>query len=62
MFSNLIVYGEELLAQRPTPKLEDHLLPALRGCLFNAFAATLHSWRPYPQSEGAPSSGDNGST
>ena len=35
-------YGEEFLAPRPTPKLEDHLLPAVRDCLFNIFAATLH--------------------
>ena len=35
-------YGEELLAPRPTPKLEDHPLSAARDCLFNIFAATLH--------------------
>jgi len=35
-------YGEELLAPRPTPKLEYHLLAAVRDCLFNIFAATLH--------------------
>ena len=34
-------YGEELLAPRPTPKLEDHHLSAVRDCLFNIFAATL---------------------
>ena len=32
----------ELLAPRPTPKLEDHPLPAFPDCLFNIFAATLH--------------------
>ena len=31
-----------LLAPRPTPKLEDHPLSAVRDCLFNIFAATLH--------------------
>jgi len=31
-----------LLAPRPTPKLEDHPLLAVRDCLFNIFAATLH--------------------
>ena len=36
-------YGEELLASRPTPKLEDHPLSAVRDCLFNIFAATLHA-------------------
>jgi hypothetical protein len=35
-------YGEELLAHRPTPKLEDHSLSAVRYCLFNIFTATLH--------------------
>jgi hypothetical protein len=28
-------YGEELLATRPTPKLEDHNFLAVRDCLFN---------------------------
>jgi hypothetical protein len=40
--------GEELLAPRPTPKLEDHRLSAVRHCLFNVFAATLPThWRPF---------------
>ena len=43
MFRNMIhVYSEELLAPRPTPKLEDCPLSAVRDCLFNIFAATLH--------------------
>jgi hypothetical protein len=29
------LYGEELLAPRPPPKLEDHPLSAVRDCLFN---------------------------
>ena len=33
---------EALLAFRPTPKLEDHPSSAVRECLFNLFAATLH--------------------
>jgi hypothetical protein len=32
-------YGEELLAPRPTPKLEDHTLSAVRDCLFITLAA-----------------------
>jgi hypothetical protein len=32
----------ELLAHRPTLKLEDHLLSPVRDCLFNTFAATPH--------------------
>jgi hypothetical protein len=44
----LIFYGEELLAPRPTPYLEDHPLSAIRYRLFGIFAATLHSWRPSP--------------
>jgi hypothetical protein len=39
-----------LLAPRPTPKLEDHPLSAVRDCLFSIFAATLHIWRPSPPS------------
>ena len=35
-------YGEELLAPRPIPKLEEYPLSAVRYCLFNLFAATLH--------------------
>jgi hypothetical protein len=31
-----------LLAPRPTPKLEGYPLSAVRDCLFNIFAATLH--------------------
>jgi hypothetical protein len=45
--SLVIFYGEELLAPRPTPKLEGHPLPAVRHCLFNVFAATLHIRRPF---------------
>jgi hypothetical protein len=61
MVRNIIIfYGEELLAPRPTPKLEDHPLPAVRDCLFNVFAATLHNRRPFlhPQPEDAPCRGD----
>jgi hypothetical protein len=44
MFRNkLIFYGEELLAPRPIPKLEDHPLSAVRDCLFSIFAAILKS-------------------
>jgi hypothetical protein len=35
-------YGEELLPLRPSPKLEDHPLSAVRGCLFDMFAAAVH--------------------
>ena len=37
-----LFYVEELLALRPTPKLEDHPLSAVLDCLSNIFAATLH--------------------
>jgi hypothetical protein len=60
LFRNIIIfYGEELLAPRPTPKLEDHPLSAVRDFLFNVFAATLHTWRPFlhPQPEDAPCRG-----
>jgi hypothetical protein len=61
VFCNMVIfYGEELLAPRPTPKLEGHPLSAVRNCLFNVFAATLHIRRPFlhPQSEDAPCRGD----
>jgi len=53
-------YGGELLAPRPTPKLEDHPSSAVRDCLFNIFAAIHHNWRPFlhPQPEDAPCRGD----
>ena len=35
-------YGEDLSAHRPTPKLEDYDLSAVRDYLFNIFAAALH--------------------
>ena len=41
-FSIIFFHGEELLAPRPTPKLEDHPLSAVHDCLFNLFTATLH--------------------
>jgi hypothetical protein len=61
MFRNMVIfYGEKLLAPRPTPKLEDHPLSAVRDCLFNVFAATLHIRRQFlhPQPEDAPCRGD----
>jgi len=36
-------YGAEFLSPRPTPKLEDHPLSAVRDYLFNIFAAPLHA-------------------
>jgi hypothetical protein len=61
MVRNIIIfYGEELLAPRPNPKLEYHPLSAVRDCLFNVIAATLHNWRPFlhPQPEDVPCRGD----
>jgi hypothetical protein len=61
MVRNIIIsYGEELLAPRPTPKIKDHPFSAVRDCLFNVSAATLHNWRPFlhPQPEDAPCRGD----
>jgi hypothetical protein len=48
--NKLIFYGEELLAPRPTSKLENHPLSGVRDCLFIIFAATLHTWRASPPS------------
>jgi len=61
MFRNTIHFdGEELLAPRPTPKLEYHPLPAVRECLFNIFTATLHIGGPFlhPQTEDVPCRGE----
>ena len=35
-------YGESFSAPRPTPKLKDHPLSAVRDCLFNILAITFH--------------------
>jgi len=36
MLHNIVTfYDEELLAPRPTPKLEDHPLSAIRNCLLS---------------------------
>jgi len=43
IFRNICFYGEELLAPRPTPKLEEHSLSAVRDCVLNVFAANLHA-------------------
>jgi hypothetical protein len=34
--------GEELLAPRPNPKLEDHPFSAVRDCLFNIIVTIIH--------------------
>jgi len=38
----IFFYGEKFLESCPISKLEDHLASAVRYCLFNVFAATLH--------------------
>jgi hypothetical protein len=43
--NKLVFYGEELLAPRPAPKLKDHILSAVRDCLFSIFASSLHTRR-----------------
>jgi hypothetical protein len=61
VFRNMVIfYGEKLLAPRPTPKLKGHPLSAVRDCLFNVVAATLHIRRPFlhPHPEDAPCRGD----
>ena len=40
--NNTSFYVEVLSALRPTTKLKDHPLSAVRNPLFNIFAATLH--------------------
>jgi hypothetical protein len=53
-------YDERLLAPRPSHKLEDSPLSFVRGYLFNVFAATFHSCRPFLnlQLKDAPCCGD----
>jgi hypothetical protein len=57
-------YAEGLSAPCPTPKVEDHPLPAVRDCLFRIFAATLRTRRTslHPQTEDAPCRADKGPT
>jgi hypothetical protein len=44
MFNNIAIFiGGELLAICPTHKLEEHILSTVCICLFNIFAATLHT-------------------
>jgi hypothetical protein len=51
-FRNIVSFdGEALLAPRPKPKLENHPLSAVHDFLFHIFAATLHIWRPFLQSQ-----------
>jgi hypothetical protein len=40
--TKICFHGEELLAPHPTPNLEHPPLSAVRDCLFNILAATLH--------------------
>ena len=59
IFHNMGFHGETLLAPRPIPKLEDHPSSAVRDCLFNLFAATLHiGGRSSIRNEDAPCRGD----
>jgi hypothetical protein len=43
IFVTILFYCERLFAPPPTPKLEDHPQSAVRCCVYNIFAATLHS-------------------
>jgi len=53
-------YVEVFLAPRLIPKLEDHLVSAVRNCLFNMFAASLHIGGLFllPQPEDTPCRGN----
>jgi hypothetical protein len=41
----LIFLRRGLVSPMPKPQLENHPLSAVRDCLFNIFAATLHIWK-----------------
>jgi hypothetical protein len=43
VLKKICFYSEELLALRPTPKMEDHPFSAVRDNLLNIFTATLHT-------------------
>jgi hypothetical protein len=43
-----IFYGKDLAVPHPIPNLEVHPSSAVRGCLFNIFAATIHISRSCP--------------
>jgi hypothetical protein len=43
LFVTCCLYGEELLALHPTPKVKGHTLSAARDCLFNKFVAILRN-------------------
>jgi hypothetical protein len=43
--NKLIFHGEELLAPRPTPKLEDQPLSAVRDCIYPAYLQAVSSIR-----------------
>jgi hypothetical protein len=60
--NNLILYDEGFSVPHSIPKLEDRPLSSFCCCLFNAFAATLHSWRPplLPQAKDAQCCCDRG--
>jgi hypothetical protein len=60
--NEFVLYGEGLLAPRPTPKLEDHPLSFVRPCLFSIFRSLPPTGgRPfYPQPEDTPCCGDKG--
>jgi hypothetical protein len=46
----LIFCGDELLAYRPSPMLEDHLLSAVRDSCFSTFTDAFHIRTPSPLS------------
>jgi len=51
IFCNMLcLFGEEWLVPHPTIKLEDHPLLPVHDYLINTISATLHIWRPSPQS------------
>jgi hypothetical protein len=46
---SVLLRGEDVSPKRK-PKLEDHPVYSVIGCLLNIFAATVHIWRPSPPS------------
>jgi hypothetical protein len=48
--SQHIFFTVGVASTQPNPQAVEHPLSAIPDCLFNIFAATLHIWRPSPQS------------
>jgi hypothetical protein len=49
-FVTILYFTARGFSRTPNPQFGDHSLSAVRGYLFNMFAATFHRWKPSPSS------------